>query len=76
MLFPQRWTNLVVSTAMAIYMVTIMTFLITLVNTGFDAEFFQRWWRAYYIAFPVAFALLLLGGPKIRQLATKLIKPA
>ncbi|SFX06376.1 DUF2798 domain-containing protein [Marinospirillum alkaliphilum] len=74
MLFPPRYTRYVFSFIMSIYMVTIMTFVITLVNTGMDSDFIARWWRAFYIAWPIAFALILLGAPKLQILAGKLIR--
>lgn len=76
MLFPARASHLAVSLAMSIYMVTIMAFVLTVVNTGIDGDFLARWWRAMYIAWPVAFVLLQLGGPWVRQLAMKLVKPS
>lgn len=66
---PVRFARLWTSFLMSVYMVTIMTFVITLVNTGLDAGFAGRWWRAFYIAWPIAFALIQLGGPLIQKIA-------
>lgn len=74
MLFPAKYTRFVFSFVMSIYMVTIMTFIITLVNTGMDAEFIARWWRAFYIAWPIAYLLILVGAPRLQVLTGKLIK--
>ncbi|NLY57950.1 MAG: DUF2798 domain-containing protein [Gammaproteobacteria bacterium] len=60
---------------MSIYMVSIMTFIITWVNTGLTEGLAQRWWRAFYIAWPVAFLLILLGGPRITRAVQRLKKP-
>lgn len=77
MIFPPRLAPLVFSVLMSIYMVTLMTFVITWVNTGLSEGFAGRWWRAIYIAWPIAFALILLGAPRLQRLAAKLIrKPA
>lgn len=76
MLFPPRMARYVFSFIMSIYMVTIMTFVITVVNTGMDAGFVGRWWRAFYIAWPIAFVLILLGAPRLQTLAARLIKKA
>lgn len=73
MLFPARHARYVFSFIMSVYMVTIMTFVITLVNTGMDADFISRWWRAFYIAWPIAFILILVGAPRLQTLAGKLI---
>ena len=74
MLFPARYARYVFSFIMSIYMVTIMTFVITLVTTGMDSDFISRWWRAFYIAWPIAFILILIGAPRLQTLAGKLIK--
>ncbi|MDR5891272.1 DUF2798 domain-containing protein [Halomonas mongoliensis] len=77
MFFPPRLAPLVFSVLMSVYMVTLMTFVITWVNTGLGEGFAGRWWRAFYIAWPIAFALILLGAPRLQRLAAKLIrKPA
>ena len=74
MLFAAKHARLVTALLMSIYMVTIMTFVITWVNTGIDADFLSRWWRAFYIAWPIAFSLILLGGPLMQKAASKLIR--
>ncbi|MDR9467168.1 DUF2798 domain-containing protein [Marinospirillum sp.] len=76
MFFPARYARYVFSVIMSLYMVTIMTFVITLVNTGMSAGFVGRWWQAFYIAWPIAFVLILIGAPRLQVLATKLIKKA
>lgn len=76
MLFPAKYARYVFSFLMSIYMVTLMTFVITLVNTGLDADFLSRWWRAFYIAWPIAFVLILVGAPRLQLLAGKLIRKA
>ncbi|WP_431025540.1 DUF2798 domain-containing protein [Halomonas sp. H5] len=74
MLFPPRHAPLVFSVLMSFYMVTLMTFLITWVNTGLADGFLGRWWRAIYIAWPIAFSLILIGAPRLQRLAARLIR--
>ncbi|MFY0992012.1 DUF2798 domain-containing protein [Halomonas sp. C05BenzN] len=74
MLFPSRYAPLVFAVLMSIYMVTLMTFVITWVNTGLGEGFLGRWWRAFYIAWPVAFMLILIGAPRLQRVAAKLIR--
>ncbi len=74
MLVSPRYAPLLFSLLMSIYMVTLMTFVITWVNTGLDNGFLARWWRAFYIAWPVAFALILLGAPRLQRLVGRLVK--
>lgn len=69
-----RYIPLVIALAMSIYMVTAMTFVITWANTGFSEGFTFRWWRAFYIAWPVAFVLIAVGAPRISKLVYRLKK--
>ncbi|WP_151670109.1 DUF2798 domain-containing protein [Nitrincola schmidtii] len=73
-MFSSRHQKLVFTFLMSIYMVTIMTFVITLVNTGMADGFLLRWFKAFAVAWPVAFVLILVGGPRIQKLAGKLIR--
>ncbi|WP_422732794.1 DUF2798 domain-containing protein [Marinobacter azerbaijanicus] len=41
-----------------------------------DMGFFSRWWRAFYISWPIAFFLILIGAPRIQRLTAKLIRNA
>ncbi|MCH8552684.1 MAG: DUF2798 domain-containing protein [Natronospirillum sp.] len=58
---------------MSLYMVIVMTFVITTVNTGFDSDFPARWGRAFLIAWPIAFVVILIGAPTVQKLADKLL---
>ncbi|EZQ18863.1 MAG TPA: DUF2798 domain-containing protein [Candidatus Pseudomonas excrementavium] len=69
-----RYVPLVSSILMSIYMVSIMTFVITWANTGFTENFLSRWWRAAYIAWPIAFTLIIIGAPRISRFAISLQK--
>lgn len=69
-----KWVRgLVFPVLMSIYMSFLMTGLITWVNTGLAGDFFARWWRAFYIAWPIAFLLVYFGASRIRQLSERLI---
>lgn len=73
MLFPPRFAPLLFSLLMSLYMVSLMTLVITWVNTGLGEGFNGRWWRAFYIAWPIAFALIWLGAPRLQRLTARLI---
>lgn len=62
-----RMVPLTFAVLMSLYMVTGMTFVITWVNTGLGGEFYLRWAKAFVIAYPIAFALVLTGAPRIRK---------
>ncbi|WP_027962317.1 DUF2798 domain-containing protein [Halomonas halodenitrificans] len=74
MFFPPRLAPFVFAVLMSLYMVSLMTCVITWVNTGLGEGFIGRWWRAFYIAWPVAFALILVGAPRLQRLAAKLVR--
>lgn len=68
-----KWAQgLVFPVLMSIYMSLLMTGLITWVNTGLEGDYFARWWRAFYIAWPIAFLLVYFGASRIRMLSEKL----
>lgn len=69
-----RFAPLVFAILMSMYMVTAMTFVITWVNTGMTDGFALRWFRAFYIAWPIAFSLIVLGAPRIQKFVAKRIK--
>lgn len=73
-MFASRYQKLIFTFLMSIYMVTLMTLVITLVNTGMADGFLMRWAKAFIVAWPVAFVLILLGGPRIQKLTGKLIR--
>jgi len=68
-----RFAPLVFSILMSLYMVTAMTCVITLVNTGFTEGFLLRWFRAFYISWPVAFSLIMVGAPRIQKFVAQRI---
>ncbi|MGM0520751.1 MAG: DUF2798 domain-containing protein [Pseudomonadota bacterium] len=74
MLFPPRYARWVFAVLMSIYMVTLMTFVITWANTGMSAGFVGRWARAFCIAWPIAFCLILVGAPQLQKVTAKLLK--
>lgn len=75
MIFPRRYARLVFPVLMSVYMVSVMTGVITWVNTGIDGGFLARWGHAFCIAWPIAFLLILVGAPRLQQLAGRLLRP-
>lgn len=65
---------LVFAILMSLYMVSGMTFVITWVNTGLNAGFMLRWGKAFLVAWPVAFLLVLAGAPRIRRFVESLVR--
>lgn len=68
-----RFAPLAFAILMSLYMVSGMTFVITWVNTGLAGDFTLRWGKAFVIAWPVAFILILIGAPRFRRLVERLV---
>ena len=74
MIIPARYARLAFPLLMSVYMVTIMTGVITWANTGLNAGFTARWFHAFCVAWPLAFGLILVGAPRLQRLAVRLIR--
>lgn len=74
MSIPPRYAPLTFAVLMSLYMVTLMTCVITWANTGFGDGFLARWWHAFLIAWPIAFALILFGAPRLQRLVGCLVR--
>jgi hypothetical protein len=54
-------------------MISIMTFVITLVNVGWGEHFFQTWMRAFGIAYIVGVPVIFFLAPVARKLTGKVL---
>jgi len=70
---PQKKFHLVFSILMGAMMISIMTFVITLVNVGWSAQFFQNWMTAFGIAYIVGVPVIFLLAPVARKLTGRLL---
>lgn len=70
-MFPKHYHRFVAAFTMSIIMVFVMTAVITAVNTGIGGNFIQRWWEAMLVAWPIAFAAILVIGKPVQQFTTK-----
>ena len=68
-----RLAPLVFAVLMSLYMVSGMTFVITWVNTVLSAGFLLRWAKAFTVAWPIAFLLVMVGAPRIRHFVEGLV---
>ncbi len=71
-MLPKRLLPIVGPFLMSVFMVTLMTAVITTVNTGIDQEFLSRWGKAFAIAWPIAFSFIFLFAKRINILAQKI----
>lgn len=67
-----RYYALAFSALMSAFMVVVMTGMLTALNTGIDAGLPWRWFKASCLAWPIAFPLVLLIGPRIHRILAKL----
>lgn len=67
-----RYSNLLFGGMLSIIMVTIISGAVTLINQGFNDEFFVRWFRGFATAWPIAFPSVLVVAPFVRKVVAKL----
>lgn len=72
MRIPVHYSNLLFGGMLSIIMVTIISCTVTLINQGYDAEFFTRWFKGFITAWPIAFPSVLVVAPFVRKVVTKL----
>ena len=74
MIVPAKHQQILVGFLMALLMSCIMSFVISVINVGWIDGIASIWLKAWGTAFIIAFPIILLIGPVVRQLATKLVK--
>lgn len=76
---PQR-LRFVFSALMSAWMSLLMTAFLVWLNLGLDAHYLAHWRHAFLSAWPAAFAIVLLSGPRVQalsqRLASRLRRPA
>jgi predicted membrane channel-forming protein YqfA (hemolysin III family) len=71
---PKKRFHLVFSLLMGAMMVFLMTFVITLVNVGWQADFASRWLRAFLVAYGVAVPVIYYLAPVARKLTARFVE--
>jgi hypothetical protein len=72
MKIPARYSHLVFGALLSSIMVCIISGTVILINQGYDADFFRRWFRGFATAWPVAFPAVLVVAPFARKLVAKI----
>lgn len=70
---PQKKFHLVFSLVMGAMMISIMTFVITMVNVGWSAQFLGLWLKAFAIAYVVGVPVIFFLAPVARKLTGRLL---
>ncbi len=69
----QKKFHLVFSFVMGAMMIFIMTFVISLVNVGWSAQFLQTWAKAFGIAYVVGVPVIFFLAPVARKVTGRLL---
>jgi len=70
---PQKKFHLVFSLLMGAMMIFIMTFVITLVNVGWSAQFLLVWLKAFGIAYVVGVPVIFFLAPVARRMTARIL---
>lgn len=70
---PKKKFHLVFSFVMGALMISIMTFVITLVNVGWGEHFLATWLKAFAIAYAVGVPVIFLLAPVARKITGKVL---
>lgn len=74
MLISAKYQHFVVGFFMSFLMSAIMSFVISLINLGWEQTTWSIWLHAWFMAFVVAFPVILLVGPIVRKLVAWVVK--
>ncbi|MBI4808915.1 MAG: DUF2798 domain-containing protein [Nitrosomonadales bacterium] len=72
MKIPARYSNLLFGGMLSAIMVTVISGAVVLINQGYDAEFFARWFRGFATAWLIAFPTVLFVAPFVRKTVAKI----
>ena len=74
-MIPKRFYRLVFAGIMSLFMIFIMSGIITFLNLGFIPSFFAQWLlEAFPKAWVAAFPIVFFGAPRAAKLAESLMK--
>ncbi len=68
---PKARFHLVFSLLMGAMMISLMTFVITLINVGWVPDFLWRWGKAFLIAYVVGVPVIYFLAPLARRLTAR-----
>ena len=71
---PKPRFHFVFSLIMGAMMIFVMTFVITLVNVGWAADFLTRWMKAFGVAYVVGVPVIYFLAPVARRLTGRFIE--
>lgn len=69
----EKKQQLLFSLIMSMFMAFCMSGILTALNTGIDAQFLHRWWKAFLLAWLCAFPLVFVFAPITRKIVAKIM---
>ena len=69
----QKKFHLVFSLVMGAMMISVMTFVISMVNVGWTPNFFQVWAKAFAVAYGVGVPVIFFLAPVARKTTAKVV---
>jgi len=69
----EKKVHLIFSIVMSLFMISIMSFVVTFLNIGWCDQTISKWLSSFTVAWMVGFPLLYIFGPVFRKLITKLL---
>jgi len=73
-MFPPQMQRFVFSFFMSLWLCFLMTGIVTLINTGIDANYPVRWTNAFIVAWPIGFTLVLLSAGTVGKITSRLVR--
>lgn len=64
--------RLIQSGLTSILMVTFVTAWVTFLNLGFTELYFRQWGKAFLLAWPVAYLIAFLVGPRVAKITQRI----
>ncbi len=65
--------NLVFSIVMSLFMISIMSFVVTFLNIGWTDQTVHKWLSSFVVAWVVGFPLLFFFGPIFKKAISELL---
>ena len=65
--------HLIFSLVMSTFMILIMSFVVTILNVGWDEQTITKWLSSFFYAWIVGFPLMYFFAPIFRKIITKTI---
>lgn len=70
---PTLRMRVVFALLMSLLMSSLMSGWVTWLNLGMSADFLPHWQHAFVAAWPAAFTIVMLCGPMVHRLASRMV---